>query len=174
MCTQSEQQLEDNLIAQLQGLGWERAIIPDEDALVKNLKKQLEIHNKTSLSDKEFKQVLNKIARGNIFEKAKILRDKIDFTRDDGTTGYIELINQVHWCKNQYQVANQISMTGKYTNRYDVTLLVNGLPLCQIELKRRGLEMKEAFNQTNRYHRHSFSSGYGLFDYLQLLLSAMA
>ena len=170
MCTQSEQQLEDNLIAQLQGLGWERAIIPDEDALVKNLKKQLEIHNKTSLSDKEFKQVLNKIARGNIFEKAKILRDKIDFTRDDGTTGYIELINQVHWCKNQYQVANQISMTGKYTNRYDVTLLVNGLPLCQIELKRRGLEMKEAFNQTNRYHRHSFSSGYGLFDYLQLFV----
>lgn len=170
MNTQTEQQLENALIAQLQTLGWEKVVIPDEGALIANLKTQLEKHNKTSFSDAEFKQILNKIARGNIFEKAKILRDKIDYTKDDGTTGYIELINQVQWCKNEYQVTHQITMTGKYTNRYDVTLLVNGLPLCQIELKRRGLEMKEAFNQTNRYHRHSFAAGYGLFGYIQMFV----
>lgn len=170
MTTQSEQQLENNLIDQLQKLGFERVRIDDEATLIANLKVQLEKHNKTALSDAEFKQVLNKIARGNIFEKAKILRDKVDFTRDDGTTGYIELIDQIHWCKNQYQVTNQVTMTGTYTNRYDVTLLINGLPLVQIELKRRGLEMKEAFNQTNRYHRHSFSAGRGLFGYIQLFV----
>lgn len=170
MTTQSEQQLENALVAQLETLGWDRVTIEEEADLVSNLKQQLEVHNKTNLSDAEFKQVLNKLARGNIFEKAKILRDLVDFTRDDGTTGYIELINQRQWCKNQYQVTNQITMEGKYKNRYDVTLLVNGLPLVQIELKRRGLEMKEAFNQTNRYHRHSFSAGYGLFGYLQLFV----
>ncbi|NQZ15025.1 MAG: type I restriction endonuclease subunit R [Alphaproteobacteria bacterium] len=170
MNTQTEQQLENALIAQLETLGWEKVIIPDEDALIANLKTQLEKHNKISISDAEFTQILNKIAKGNIFEKAKILRDKVDFTKDDGTTGYIDLINQIHWCKNEYQVTHQITMTGKYTNRYDVTLLVNGLPLCQIELKRRGLEMKEAFNQTNRYHRHSFGAGLGLFGYIQLFV----
>lgn len=170
MTTQSEQALENNLIAQLETLGFEKVTIDDEAALLINLKRQLEKHNKVLLSDYEFRQVLNKLARGNLFEKAKILRDKVDFTRDDGTTGYIELINQVQWCKNQYQVTHQVTMTGKYTNRYDVTLLINGLPLVQIELKRRGLEMKEAFNQTNRYHRHSFSSGFGLFGYIQLFV----
>lgn len=170
MNTQTEQQLENSLIAQLETLGWEKISIPDENSLVENLKSQLEKHNKTDLSDAEFKQVLNKISRGNIFEKAKILRDKVDYTKDDGTTGYIELINQIHWCKNEYQVTHQITMTGAYTNRYDVTLLINGLPLCQIELKRRGLEMKEAFNQTNRYHRHSFAAGYGLFGYIQMFI----
>jgi type I restriction enzyme, R subunit len=170
MTTQTEQQLENALVAQLETLGWDKVSIPDEVALVANLKTQLETHNKTVLSSAEFKQILNKLARGNIFEKAKILRDKVDFTRDDGSTGYVELINQIQWCKNQYQVTHQVTMTGKYTNRYDVTLLVNGLPLVQIELKRRGLEMKEAFNQTNRYHRHSFSAGHGLFQYIQLFV----
>jgi len=164
MNTQTEEQLENSLIAQLQELGWDTVTIPDEDALIANLKSQLEKHNKVTLSDGEFKQILNKISRGNIFEKAKILRDKVDYTRDDGTTGYIELINQVHWCKNEYQITNQISIDGKYKNRYDVTLLVNGLPLVQIELKRRGLEMKEAYNQFGRYDKHSFGANYGLFN----------
>ena len=167
---ESEQTLENKLIAQLVTLGFDQVRIDDEAALTANLKSQLEKHNKTILSDAEFKQVLNKLAKGNIFEKAKILRDKIDFIKDNGETGYIELINQVKWCKNQYQVTHQVTMTGKYTNRYDVTILVNGLPLVQIELKRRGLEMKEAFNQTNRYHRHSFSAGFGLFGYIQLFV----
>lgn len=170
MTTQSEKTLEENLVAQLETLGFEKVRIDDEEALLVNLKRQLEKHNKFLLSDYEFRQVLNKLARGNIFEKAKLLRDRVDFTKDNGETGYIELINQIHWCKNQYQVTHQVTMTGKYTNRYDVTLLVNGLPLVQIELKRRGLEMKEAFNQTNRYHRHSFSAGYGLFGFIQLFV----
>ncbi|HFD87911.1 MAG TPA: type I restriction endonuclease subunit R [Gammaproteobacteria bacterium] len=170
MTTQSEQQLENALIAQMQTLGWERVTIPDEAALIANLKTQLEAHNRASYSDGEFKQILNKLSKGNIFERARILRDKVDYTRDDGTTGYVELIDQIQWCKNRYQVTNQVTMTGKYTNRYDVTLLVNGLPLVQIELKRRGLEMKEAFNQTNRYHRHSFAAGRGLFNFIQLFV----
>jgi len=170
MSTQTEQQLENALVAQLETLGWEKVEIANEDDLLVNLKRQLEKHNRVLFSDYEFRQILNKLARGNIFEKAKILRDKIDYTKDDGTTGFIELINQVKWCKNEYQVTHQITMVGKYTNRYDVTLLVNGLPLCQIELKRRGLEMKEAFNQTNRYHRHSFAAGYGLFGYIQMFV----
>lgn len=170
MATQSEQTLENNLITQLETLGFEKVQIDDEAALLVNLKSQLEKHNRLQLSDGEFKQVLNKLAKGNIFEKAKILRDRIDYIKDDGEIGYIELINQIQWCKNQYQVTHQVTMTGKYTNRYDVTILVNGLPLVQIELKRRGLEMKEAFNQTNRYHRHSFSAGYGLFGYIQLFV----
>ena len=170
MATESEQVLENKLISQLQTLGFEKVRIEDETALVENLKKQLEKHNKITLSDKEFKQVLNKLAHGNIFEKAKILRDKIDYIKDDGNTGYIELINLIHWCKNEYQVTHQITMKGSYTNRYDVTLLINGLPLAQIELKRRGLELKEAFNQTNRYHRHSFAAGYGLFGYIQVFV----
>ncbi len=170
MTTESEKVLEDNLIAQLETLGFDKVCIDDEAALLINLKKQLEKHNRTLLSDLEFRQVLNKLSKGNIFNKAKILRDKVDYIKDNGDVGYIELINQVQWCKNQYQVTNQVTMTDKYTNRYDVTLLINGLPLVQIELKRRGLEMKEAFNQTNRYHRHSFSAGYGLFGYIQLFI----
>lgn len=170
MTTQSEQELENNLISQLQTLGFDKVRIDNEEALLVNLKQQLEKHNKILLSDYEFQQVLNKLAKGNIFDKAKILRGKIDYIKDNGDVGYIELINQIQWCKNQYQVTNQVTMKDKYTNRYDVTLLVNGLPLVQIELKRRGLEMKEAFNQTNRYHRHSFSAGYGLFGYIQLFI----
>lgn len=167
---QPEYILEQNLIKQLEGLKYEKVSIKDEDDLLSNLKKQLEKHNKTKLSDLEFQQVLNKLSKGNIFERAKILRDKVDFNKDNGETGYIELINQVHWCKNEYQVTNQIKMEGTYKNRYDVTILVNGLPLCQIELKRRGLEMKEAFNQTNRYQRHSFQAGKGLFQFIQLFV----
>ena len=170
MSTQTEQQLEDALIAQLTQMGWGRVTIPDEAALVSNLKTQLEAHNKATFSDGEFKQILNQISRGNIFEKAKILRETIGYTRDDDTTGYIELIDQIHWCKNQYQVTNQVTMTGKYENRYDVTLLINGLPLVQIELKRRGLEMKEAFNQFGRYDKHSFGASHGLFNFLQLCI----
>ena len=170
MSTQSEQTLEHNLIAQLETLGFEKARIDDEAALIINLKAQLEKHNKVNLSEGEFKQVINKLARGNIFEKAKILRDKVDYVKDSGDVGYIELIDQIKWCKNEYQVTHQVTMQGAYTNRYDVTLLVNGLPLVQIELKRRGLELKEAFNQTNRYHRHSFAAGFGLFGYIQLFV----
>jgi type I restriction enzyme R subunit len=167
---QSEYSLEENLLNQLQELGYSKVVIKDEGELISNLKAQLEKHNKTSLSDKEFKQVLHKLSKGNIYEKAQTLRDKVEYKKDNGDTGYVELINQIHWCKNQYQVTNQITIKGKYENRYDVTILINGLPLAQIELKRRGLELKEAFNQINRYERFTFGSGYGLFNFIQLFV----
>ena len=170
MTRQSEQILENELVKQLQSLGHSFVEIPDETALVANLKSQLEKHNKLSLSDKEFAKVLNHLNKGNVFERAKLLRDKMQLTKEDGTSVYIEFLNQEHWCQNQFQVTNQVTMEGVYKNRYDVTLLVNGMPLVQIELKRRGLEMKEAFNQTNRYNRHSYSAGNGLFQYIQLFV----
>ena len=170
MTTQPEYILEENLVEQLQDLGYTKVNIKDEAELVANLKSQLEKHNRTTYSDAEFKQILNQLSKGNIYEKAKTLRDRITYTTDNGETGYVELINQVHWCKNQYQVTHQITMEGSYKNRYDVTLLINGLPLVQIELKKRGLEMKEAFNQINRYERHSFGSGSGLYQFVQLFV----
>jgi type I restriction enzyme, R subunit len=175
MATQSEAALEENLITQLAGLGYRRVSIPDEVALLANLKAQLEAHNHTALGGKplteaEFGQVLNHLNKGGVFERAKTLRDKFQLTRTDGTATYLEFINQEAWCQNQYQVTNQISIEGSYKNRYDVTILINGLPLAQIELKRRGLELKEAFNQTNRYQRHSYTAGYGLFQYVQLFV----
>ena len=92
--------------------------------------------------------------------------------KDDGTSSYIEFLNQEHWCQNQFQVTQQVTMEGTYKNRYDVTLLINGLPLVQIELKRRGLELKEAFKQINRYQRHSYGASNALFNYIQILSSA--
>ncbi|WP_108422844.1 type I restriction endonuclease subunit R [Flagellimonas amoyensis] len=170
MTTQPEYILEENLVDQLEALGYAKVSIKDEVELIANLKGQLEKHNKTVFSEADFTQILNQLSKGNIYEKAKTLRDRITYTKDNGETGYVELINQVHWCKNQYQVTHQVTMEGSYKNRYDVTILINGLPLVQIELKKRGLEMKEAFNQINRYERHSFSSGSGLFQYVQLFV----
>jgi type I restriction enzyme R subunit len=169
--TQSEAQLEESLIRRLGGLGYERIAIRTEEELLANLKRQLEKHNKVTLSDAEFAKALNHLDKGNVFDKAETLRDRFPLVRENGDTIWIEFMNQKEWCQNQYQVTNQISMDGgNYKNRYDVTLLVNGLPLVQIELKRRGLELKEAFNQINRYQRHSFWSGTGLFQYVQIFV----
>ena len=170
MKIQPEQILENSLVSQLEKLGYQKVAIKDEEELLSNLKTQLEIHNKTKLSDDEFKQVLNFINKGNIFERAKILRDRVPYLSDKGENKTIELINQIHWCKNEFQVIQQITMEGIYKNRYDVTILINGLPLVQIELKRRGLELKEAFNQTNRYERHSYGAGQGLFQFIQVFV----
>lgn len=170
MTTQPEQILENNLVAQLQELGYKSVVIKDENDLLDNLKLQLEIHNKTKFSDNDFKQVVNYINKGNIFKRAKILRDRVPYTNGKGEHKTIELINQIHWCQNQFQVTQQVTMEGKYKNRYDVTILINGLPLVQIELKRRGLELKEAFNQTNRYERHSYWAGQGLFQFIQVFV----
>ncbi|MCW3789251.1 type I restriction endonuclease subunit R [Plebeiibacterium sediminum] len=170
MSTQPEQILENNLVAQLQKLGYKNIVINDENDLLANLKSQLEVHNKVSLSAQDFKQILNFINKGNIFERAKILRDRVPYVNDNGEHKTIELINQIHWCQNQFQVTQQVTMEGNYKNRYDVTILINGLPLVQIELKRRGLELKEAFNQTNRYERHSYWAGHGLFQFIQIFV----
>ena len=168
--TQSEQELERDLIQRLKGLGYEPVQIRNSTELKTNLKTQLEKHNKIQLSPEEFKQVLNYLDKGNVFKRAQILRDKMELSRDDGSTFYLEFLNIEHWCQNEYQVTNQITQQGKYKNRYEVTLLINGLPLVQIELKRRGLELKEAFNQINRYQRHSYSAEFGLFQYVQIFV----
>ncbi|CAA7385726.1 Type-1 restriction enzyme R protein [Chryseobacterium fistulae] len=171
MSKQSEQILEEQLVSQLQKLGYKYAFIADEKALLANLKTQLEKHNHIQFSDNEFEKVLNILNKGSVFEKAKILREKKHhIIRDNGDNLYFEFLNVEHLCQNEYQVTNQITQEGKYENRYDVTLLVNGLPLVQIELKRRGLEMKEAFNQINRYQKHSFGAGKGLFHFVQLFV----
>ncbi len=175
MPKQSEQVLEEQLVAQLQKLGYGLAIIKDETALIANLKQQLEKHNWAALRNiaftkTEFERVLNILSKGSVFEKAKTLREKQHIIRDNGDNLYFEFMNTEHWCQNQYQVTHQVSQEGTYKNRYDVTILINGLPLVQIELKRRGLEMKEAFDQIDRYRKHSYGSGAALFQYIQIFV----
>ncbi len=170
MSKQSEAVLEANLVKQLVKQGYESVSIPDEAALFANFRSQLEKHNKVSLTDTEFSRVLNHLNKGNVFEKAKILRDKFALLNDDGDTQYIEFLDSEHWCQNRFQVTQQVTIEGRYKNRYDVTILINGLPLVQIELKRRGIELKEAFNQINRYQRHSFGSNSALFNYVQIFV----
>lgn len=168
---QSEAQLEEQLIEQLKNQNYDRVIIEDENALLENFKVQFEIFNKTalegqSLSEKEWERVFNHIKGKSIFESAKILRDKFTIERDDGTKPYFKLFDE-DYTKNIYQVTNQTTVVGKYTNRYDVTLLINGLPLIQIELKRRGGDIKEAVNQIMRYRKHSYQ---GLYHFIQLFV----
>lgn len=168
MTHQSEQQLENNLITQLEGLGFDPVKISSVEELENNLKTQLEKFNGTSFSNREFERILNHLNKGNIFEKAKKLRDRFNLKRDDETTFSVRFFNMDFWCKNEYQVTNQVTQVGRYENRYDVTLLVNGFPLVQIELKKRGMELKEAFNQIKRYHKHSFAGT--LFEYVQIFV----
>ena len=170
MSKQPEQILEEQLVEQLQKLNYSLVQINDEKDLIANLKCQLEKHNNITFSDAEFEKVLNILSKGSVFEKAKILREKQHIVRDNGDNLYFEFIQIEHWCQNQFQVTHQVTMEGKYKNRYDVTLLINGLPLIQIELKRRGLELKEAFNQINRYQRHSFAANSGLYQYIQIFV----
>jgi type I restriction enzyme R subunit len=178
MSKQTEQILEEQLLTQLQKLGYYYALINSESDLILNLKSQLEKHNASALAKtgdarltkQEFDKILNILSKGSVFEKAKTLREKQHIERDNGESIYFEFINTEHWCQNEFQVINQVTVDGKYKNRYDVNLLINGLPLVQIELKRRGLELKEAFNQINRYHRHSFGANAALFQYLQIFV----
>lgn len=170
MAKQPEQILEEQLVSQLQKLGYGLVQLKDEQDLLGNLKQQLEKHNNIQLSKAEFEKVLNILSKGSVFEKAKTLREKQHLIRDNGDNLYFEFINSEHWCQNQFQVTHQVTMEGKYKNRYDVTILINGLPLVQIELKRRGLELKEAFNQINRYQRHSFAANSALFQYVQIFI----
>jgi type I restriction enzyme R subunit len=168
MTHQSEQQLEKELLGRLAELGFEPVVLSDANALVENLQAQLEKFNKTTFSDKEFARILNHLNKGDRFQKAKTLRDRYALARDDDSTFWVRFFNMEQWCKNEYQVTHQLTQSGRYENRYDVTLIINGLPLVQVELKRRGMEMKEAFNQIQRYHKHSFTGT--LFEYVQLFV----
>ena len=170
MSTQPEQILENDLVKQLDSLGYTYITIKDEEGILANLKSQLEQFNKSTFSEKEFKQILNHLSKGNVFERAKLLRDRFALKQDDGETQYIQFYDSEDWSKNFYQVTNQVTVEGVYKNRYDVTLLVNGLPLVQIELKRRGGELKEAFNQILRYDQTSYWASSGLFRFVQLFV----
>jgi len=170
MTKQSEQSLENNLIQQLVGLGYESVTVTDDKQLVANFRVQLQRLNQVDLTDHEFTQILNFINKGNIFNRAKILRDRVPYVDADGETRTVQLLDGLNVSANTLQVTQQVRMEGRYKTRYDVTLLINGLPLVQIELKRRGLEVKEAFNQINRYEKHSYWAGHGLFQFVQIFV----
>jgi type I restriction enzyme R subunit len=114
MAKQPEQILEEQLVAQLQTLGYGLVLIKDEKDLIANLKTQLEKHNQIKFTDKEFEKVLNILTKGSVFEKAKTLREKQHIVRDNGDNLYFEFINTEHWCQNQFQVTHQVNMEGKY------------------------------------------------------------
>lgn len=173
---QSEAELEQGMIAQLQRQGYEYAHIHHEDELIQNLRLQLEKLNDFHFSDNEwerfFKAEIANEGKGIVDKAETIQRDNIKaFTLDDGTQKNIYLIDQQDPHHNSTQVINQYEVNdGKRPNRYDVTILVNGLPLVHIELKRRGVSLKEAFNQINRYGRESFWAGCSLYEYVQIFV----
>ena len=173
---QSEQALENEFIRMLREQGYEYLEIHDSQTLINNLRTQLEILNDYTFSEKEWEIFYNsKIANANegIVEKTrKIQEDYIQILeKDDGSTKNIYLIDKNNIHNNRLQVINQyVENSGNYDNRYDVTVLVNGLPLVHIELKRRGVALKEAFNQINRYQRDSFWAGSGLYEYVQIFV----
>lgn len=172
MSYQSEAALENEVMDRLVDLGYERVNILNDDQLKENFRKILnERHidklNNEPLTDREFERLMTQINGKSVFDSAKILRDKLDFKRDDETIVYFEFFNKKKWCQNKFQVTNQISVNDKYKGRYDVTLLINGLPILQMELKRSGIAISEAFNQVERYRRHNYT---GLFRYVQLFV----
>ena len=175
MTTQSEAALEEGLIRTLVENSYERVVIKEEENLRENFKRQLEKHNRrelelngrTEFTEAEFDRILLHLEGGTRFEKAKKLRDLYTLQTDDGKNIWVEFLNTKKWCQNEFQVANQITVEGRKKCRYDVTILINGLPLVQIELKKRGVELKQAYNQVQRYHKTSF---HGLFDYIQLFV----
>ncbi|EDP6885111.1 HsdR family type I site-specific deoxyribonuclease [Campylobacter upsaliensis] len=173
---QSEAQLEKELIATLQAQGYGYAKITDEKSLESNLRTKLEELNSTALSDTEwrrfFSQVLSR-ANASIVEKSVLIQEDYiqPLERDNGSIINFKLIDKADIHKNSLQVINQYeATTPTRSHRYDVTILVNGLPLVHIELKRRGVSLKEAFNQINRYGRESFFSGSGLFEFVQIFV----
>ncbi|BDZ43155.1 DEAD/DEAH box helicase [Paraoerskovia sediminicola] len=185
---QSEADLEAELVGLLQVQAYEYLPIASESDLVANLRHQLELLNAIVFSDAEWDWFYNnKVSsrREGVVEKTvRIQEDPIQIlARDDGTSKNIRLIDKAHIHNNRLQVINQYEVPGadeaagmpsssaaKRANRYDVTILVNGLPMVHVELKRRGVDVREAFNQIDRYQRDSFWSGSGLFEYVQLFV----
>lgn len=173
---QSEAELEQEFIDLLVSQGYEYLPIHKESELRENIRKQLEQLNNYTFTDSEWNRFFDEyIANTNegIVEKTrKIQYDYIkDLKRDDGTTKNIHILDKENIHNNRLQVINQyIESGGNYQNRYDVTILVNGLPLVHIELKRRGVDIREAFNQINRYQNDSFWASSGLFEYVQIFV----
>lgn len=172
---QSEAELERALIAQLEQQAYEYLPIADEAALVANLRQQLQALNGLLFSDAEWQRFFSEKIAGaaeGIREKtARIQQDHVQILqRDDGSFRNVSLLDKTNIHNNRLQVLNQYEAAGTHKNRYDVTILVNGLPMVHIELKRRGVDIREAFNQIERYQRDSFWAGSGLFEYVQLFV----
>ncbi|RXZ50012.1 type I restriction endonuclease subunit R [Agromyces binzhouensis] len=172
---QSEAQLEARLIELLQEQAYEFLPITSEAELIANLRANLEALNGTTFSDAEWRRFFTERiagAKDGILEKTvRIHEDHVQLLkRDDGTTKNIALLDKASIHNNRLQVINQYETVGAHANRYDVTVLVNGLPMVHIELKRRGVAIREAFNQINRYQRDSFWADSGLFEYVQLFV----
>lgn len=174
---QSEAELEKEFIHMLSEQGYEYIQIHSEEEMVLNIRHQLELLNAYTFSDTEwerfFKDCIANSNDGVVEKTRKIQEDNVQvFKRDDNMTKNITLIDRKNIHNNKLQVINQYVVTtdqgARHDNRYDVTVLVNGFPMVHIELKRRGVAIREAFNQINRYERDSFSSGYGLFEYVQI------
>ena len=178
---QSEYEVEIKFIERLESIGYEYVDLKNYDDLQRNFRNQLAKFNASKLieqkgvaelSDSEFNRIMIYVENKSVYESAKILRDKYVLALDNGKTVYIEFFS-FDTDRNIYQVAHQITMDKdhkddvSYKNRYDVTVLMNGLPVVQIELKRPGVEINEAINQINRYRRFSFK---GLFRYLQIFV----
>ena len=173
---QSEAALEREFIALLQGQGYEQIRISSEAQFIDNLRRQLEKLNDYTFTDAEWERFFRECVAGandGIVEKTRRIQDDHVqiLKRDDGSTKNIYLIHKKDIHNNRLQVLNQYKETGGTRNtRYDVTVLVNGLPLIHIELKRRGVAIREAFNQINRYQRDSFWAASGLFEYVQIFV----
>lgn len=168
---QSEAKLEEQLIKKLETLHYPYVVIPNYDELLNNFRIQINKFNESvlkgqALSDTEFTRLVNYLSGKSVFQCAKQLRDQFVLDRDDGTTAYMRFMSP-NYDENIFQVTNQVTVEGKYKNRYDVTLLCNGLPIVQIELKRSGKDIKEAINQIDRYRIHSYK---GLFHYVQMFI----
>ncbi len=173
---QSEAKLEADFIKQLQAQGYEYVQVKNEEGLLKNLRRQLELLNDVVLSDSEWRHLLPMISNEQmtIQDKSEMIQGKgyvLNLTMDNGQTKNIKLIDKQNVYNNRLQVINQFEEEGgAHKNRYDVTILVNGLPMVHIELKRRGVDIKEAFNQINRYLRDSFWAGKAMFDFVQIFV----
>jgi type I restriction enzyme R subunit len=172
---QSEADLERAFIALLQEQAYEYLPVTSEALLFDNLRTQLEVLNGITFSDVEWERFFTERIAGDrdgiVDKTSRIQEDHIQLLkRDDGTTKNVALLDKTNIHNNRLQVINQYEATGSYANRYDVTVLVNGLPMVHIEIKRRGVDLREAFNQINRYQRDSFWAGSGLFEYVQLFV----
>ncbi len=173
---QSEYDLEREFIQDLVNQGYEYLPgLNTPDALLANVRVQLQTLNQVQLTDAEWARFgetyLDKPSDGVVEKTRKIHDDYVhDFVFDDGHIQNIYLLDKKNIARNKVQVIKQFEQTGSHANRYDVTILVNGLPLVQVELKKRGVAIREAFNQVHRYSKESFNSAHSLFKYLQLFV----